>query len=128
MSFSFGKVLAGLTCGVTIPFIVHDNVYYAIATSFLSPHLKYHYERTHRNKDLAIPVESLDSYLKDIGKSFLFFWLIIGPTLYKTYYKGENMYNKEELDASSKEDTYSSMLLKIKSAEKAQKSVKADET
>ena len=93
MSFSFGKLLGGLTCGMTIPFMVHDNVYYAIATSFLSPHIKYHYERKHRNKDLAIPVEALDSYFKDIGKSFLFFWLIIGPTLYKTYYKKESMYS-----------------------------------
>ena len=91
MSFSFAKVLFGFTCGMTIPFMVHDNVYYAIATCFLSPHLKFSRENKERHPDLAMPVECLDNYFKDIGKSFILFWLIIGPTLYKTYYLKENM-------------------------------------
>ena len=89
--FSFGRVLFGLGTGITLPFIVHDNIYYAMGACFLSPHLKYWREKKQRNPDLAIPVEALDGYLKDIGKSFLFFMLIIGPTLYKTYYLGEEM-------------------------------------
>ena len=71
---------------------------------------------------MAIPVESLDNYLKDIGKSFLFFWLIIGPTLYKTYYLKENMFDlnrMHDLNAapSEKEDSFTEILKKIKQAE-----------
>ena len=99
-SFSFGRVLFGLTCGITIPFVVHDNIYYAIATCFLTPHLKYHTEKTKRHHTMAIPVESLDTYVKDVGKSFLFFWFIIGPTLYKTYIKKEALFDPRDLDES----------------------------
>ena len=95
--FSFGKVFIGMTFGITVPFCVHDNIYYAIATCYLSPHLKYNRELKQRNPDKALPVESLDSYLKDIGKSFLFFWLIIGPTMYTTYVKKENMFDMEKM-------------------------------
>mmetsp|Transcript_11504 Transcript_11504/g.14475 ORF Transcript_11504/g.14475 Transcript_11504/m.14475 type:complete len:189 (+) Transcript_11504:20-586(+) len=123
--FSFGKVLLGVTCGVTIPFCVHDNVYYAIATCFLSPHLKYSRETRQRNQDKAIPVEALDSYIADVGKSFLFFWLIIGPTVYKTYWLGEDMLAMgQEVglngnhEATAKQDTFTDILKKMKSAEK----------
>ena len=123
--FSFGKILMGLTCGVTIPFVVHDNVYYAIATCFLSPHLKYTREFKQRNPDKAIPVESLDAYLLDIGKSFIFFWLIIGPTLYKTYYLNEDMLAmggdpRQNEEISTKRDTFADILKKMKSAEQTQ--------
>ena len=87
--FSFGKVLTGLACGVTIPFVAHDNVYYAIATCFYVPHLKYQREKAARHKDAAIPVEHLDYYLKDVFSNFFLFFLIIGTTMYKTYVKGE---------------------------------------
>ena len=129
--FSFGRIFFGLTCGVTIPFVVHDNVYYCIATCFLTPHLKYHKEKAQRHHTLAIPVESLDNYFVDVGKSFLFFWLVIGPTLYKTYVLKENLFDPQDLEDSqngrlqletkellAKRDTYSDIVKKIKQAEK----------
>ena len=71
---------------------------------------------------MAIPVESLDNYFKDVGKSFIFFWLIIGPTLYKTYYLGENMFDLNKMHemgstANDKEDSFAEILKKIKQAE-----------
>ena len=128
--FSFGRILFGLTCGVTIPFVVHDNIYYAIATCFLTPHLKYYREKAKRHSTMAIPVESLDYYLVDVGKSFLFFWFIIGPTIYKTYVQKEDLFDPQELDESqvvrrdqetkallAKKDTYADIAKKIKQAE-----------
>ena len=91
MSFSFGRIAAGLGLGMTIPFMVNHDVYYAIATCFLSPHLNYWKEHYKKHQDKAISVESLDAYIKDVGKSFIFFWLIIGPTCYKTYYLKESI-------------------------------------
>ena len=93
MSFSFGKILGGFAAGMTIPFVVHDNIYYAIATCFLAPHVKAHKIRSDRHKDLAIPVETLDYYIKDIGKSFIFFFMILGPTLYKTYVMKQDIFD-----------------------------------
>ena len=86
MSFSFGRVFFGFGCGLTIPFLVNHDTYYAIGVCFLSPHLKFWRDQSKRHRDRAIPVESLDNYLLDVGKSFFFFWLIIGPTLYTSYY------------------------------------------
>ena len=122
--FGFGKVFLGLTCGLTIPFCVHDNIYYAIATCFLSPHLKYSEQNGKRNPDKAIPVECLDNYLKDIGKSFLLFWIILGPTMYRTYWLKENMFDLNTMnemgEASTKTDSYAEILKKIKHAEQSQ--------
>ena len=101
---SFARFFFGIGCGITIPFLVHDNVYYAIATCFLTPHLKYHTEKSKRSPDKAIPVQHLDYYLKDVGKSFLLFWLIIGPTLYKTYYSGEDMFDMNGADTKLSEE------------------------
>ena len=128
---TIGRFLFGMGCGVTIPFIVHDNIYYAIAISFLTPHLKFAAEKRKRNPDKAIPVQHLDFYLKDIGKSFLFFWLIIGPTLYKTYYTKENMFDMvDESDAKiaeelfSKNDSFADLLTKIKTKEQTNEQAK----
>ena len=141
--FSFGKVCFGLMSGITIPFMVHDNVYYAIATCFLSPHLKYRREVKQRNVDRALPVESLDKYFKDIGKSFVFFWLVIGPTLYTTYVKKQNMFEMERLDGmqglglgeddgdrehvSNKRDSFADILKKMKTAKADEAKAEAEE-
>ena len=82
MSFSFGKLFGGLVCGITLPYVVHDNVYLAFVTGFYGPHLKFHTDRKRLGQDRAIPLEMVDEYVKEIGKSFIFFWIIIGPTLY----------------------------------------------
>ena len=114
--------MLGLTAGITIPFMVHDNVYFAIATCFLSPHLKYARETSKRNVTKAIPVEHLDYYFKDIGKSFLLFLIIIGPTLYRTYYLKENILEMEDqntMDISDKPDSFADLVTKMRRAEQA---------
>ena len=73
----------------------HENLYLVIASSFLRPHLKYKIEAAKRHKDQAVSTHELDSYLKDIVKSFAFFWLVIGPTIYKTYYLKEELFPKD---------------------------------
>ena len=120
----FGRLALGLASGLTIPFIVHDNVYYAIATCFYYPHLKYYREKEKRSAQKAIPLEHLDYYVKDVAKSFLLFWLIIGPTVYKTYYTKENILegaNEQEYqeaeDALNKPDSFSELLKKVKKVE-----------
>ena len=60
---------------------------------------------------MAIPLSLLDGYVKDIGKSFLIFGIIIGPTLYKTYYLKENMFSRQQTDPLSKEDSYAKLLV-----------------
>jgi hypothetical protein len=90
------RLAAGLVAGLTIPLVCHENVYLVIATSFLRPHLKYRMDAEKRNKNLAIRTDELDGYLKDIFKSALFFFVIIGPVVYKTYVKGEDILPKEE--------------------------------
>ena len=92
----FTRIAGGFVCGVGISFFAHENVYLTIATCFLRPHLKFRMDNAKRSKDLAIPAESLDSYLLDVGKSFALFWILIGPVLYKTYYKKEDLFEKDE--------------------------------
>ena len=55
----------------------------------------------------------------DVGKSFIFFWLIIGPTLYKTYYKREDILRIEDVHkgAPDEKDSFAELLRKIKRAE-----------
>lgn len=76
--------------------ICNENVYLLIATSFLRPHLKYRMEAEKRNKNLAIRTDELDAYLKDIFKSAIFFFIVIGPVVYKTYIKNEEIIQKDE--------------------------------
>ena len=84
--FSFGRLFLGFGCGIMIPHVANHGTYYAISSCFLAPHLKFWRENKERHHDKAIPIESLDAYFIDIGKSLLFFLIIIGPTLYSTYY------------------------------------------
>ena len=126
----FAKFFVGLGAGMTIPFMVHDNVYYAIASCFFSPHLKFREQQRKIHANYAYDIKHLDNYFKDIAKSFLFFWLIIGPTLYITYYKKENILElAEDYKAGmgsgfgTKEnpallhDNFSDILMRIKTAE-----------
>lgn len=85
----FYRLASGLAAGLTIPMVCNENVYLVIATSFLRPHLKYRMDAEKRNKNLAVRTDELDAYLKDIFKSGIFFFIVIGPVLYKTYVKGE---------------------------------------
>ena len=87
----FYRLASGLLAGLTFPMICNENVYLVIATSFLRPHLKYRMEAEKRSKNLAVRTDELDAYLKDIFKSALFFFIVIGPVLYKTYIKKEEI-------------------------------------
>ena len=89
--FSFGKLFLGFGTGVMIPHVVNNSTFYAIYISFLLPHKKFWQQKAALHRDKAIPVESLDAYLTDVGKSFLFFLFIIGPTLYSSYYLKHDM-------------------------------------
>jgi len=53
-------------------------------------------EAEKRNKNLAVRTDQLDAYLKDIFKSALFFFIVIGPVLYKTYIKKEEIIRQQE--------------------------------
>ena len=56
-----------------------------------------------------MPVSLLDSYVKDVIRSFLVFFVAIGPVVYSTYFKKEVV--PEE---PVKIDKYAEMLKKIK--------------
>jgi len=88
----FFKFAAGLAFGVALPMYCHENLYLVIATSFLRPHLKYRIEAAKRTRDQATSTQELDSYFRDIFKSFALFWLVIGPVIYKTYYLKEELF------------------------------------
>ena len=47
-----------------------------------------------RHKDIAIRTDQLDSYLKDVFKSGLFFFLAAPFVFYRVYYKGEDIYGQ----------------------------------
>lgn len=87
----FNRLMAGFLAGITIPIVCHEQIYMVIATSFLRPHLKYRMDAEKRNKNLAVRTDELDSYLKDIFKSGVFFFLVIGPVLYQIYIKGNDL-------------------------------------
>ena len=82
----FFQFLLGLGAGLTLPYTVHPNVYGLFMVCFWRPHVKFQLEQERRNKNNAIPIESIEAYIKDVFKSSLFFCIGIGPVLYKTYY------------------------------------------
>ena len=118
----FFQFLLGLGAGITIPSMVHQNVYGLLQICFWRPHIKFQLENERRSKDKAIPIESIEAYIKDVCKSSLFFCLSIGPVLYKTYYlereMTESLGQQNMLDA---EDLYVKML-------KNQKGFKEDDS
>ena len=75
-----------------------------------------------RDPNKAVPVRELDYYVKDIARSFLLFFLMIGPVMYKTYIlkqddifsEGENIISDTISDSSRPEDAYTTLLTKIK--------------
>ena len=118
----FVRFAAGLTVGLTLPLMCHENVYLLIATSFLRPHLKYRMEAASRHKDIAISTDSLDSYLIDVAKSFVLFFILIGPVVYKTHYLGEDLTpksNEEEVNILEVEDRAVTILNRIHPAGQA---------
>ena len=90
----FNRLVAGFGFGILFPMFCDRNVYLLIATSFLRPHLKFRMEQSKRHKDIAIRTDQLDSYLKDVFKSGLFFFLAAPFVFYRVYYKGEDIYGQ----------------------------------
>ena len=106
----FYGLLLGFTAGVTIPHFVKHDVYFTIANAFLRPHLRFMIEKEKLGKNLAISTELLDSYVKDVFSSFLVFFIVIGPTVYREYIKDE----VKEIKEVALNDKYADMLKKIK--------------
>ena len=112
----FFRLGLGVVTGITIPLVVHHNVYMVIANSFLRPHLKFRVEQSKLTKDHAIQAEALDSYLKDVIGSFFLFFIAIGPVIYTTHFKKAQLEKEEkELD-----DKYANMLVQIRDAQEQQ--------
>ena len=116
----FGVFLFGVSCGLSLPFMVHKNISTAMSVCFLHPHMKYRKEKEGRDAKLALSTQQLDNYLLDVGRSTLMFFVMIGPLMYRTYYL------KEEIDLGMKtgyegmykaEDSYVTMLKKMKEHE-----------
>ena len=119
----FVRFFAGLTTGIILPMVVHENVHYCLASCFLEPHLKYQYVKEKRGPHLAIPVHELDTYFKSIITNFGLFFVIIGPTLYQTYVKKQNILtenHESELadqlseDMTKESDSYVEILKNLK--------------
>ena len=106
----FTRLALGLVSGLTIPHLVHQDIYMTIASSFLRPHLRYRIEKDKLTKDQAVSTRLLDSYIKDAIGSFFFFFIVIGPVIYYTYFMDE----KKDIEKMTLEDKYTNMLVKIK--------------
>lgn len=66
-----------------------------IANSFLRPHLAYNIKREKMDKYKAVSTQMLDDYFKDVFRSFLLFFILIGPTM-----KQELFPKKEETETN----------------------------
>ena len=118
----FGIFFLGVGCGITLPFVTHNNVSKLMSVCFLHPHLKYSMEKERRDPTLAINVVKLDHYILDVFKSTLLFMLMIGPIAYKTYYLKEGEIGAD-MDRGQRmvkaEDSYSTMLRNMKGVKEA---------
>ena len=78
---------AGFVTGIVIVHNSHEYVYLTIANSFVRPHWRYQkLKNQHYTKDHAVDTTLLDSYVKDVVSSFIGFWIVILPVVYKSYY------------------------------------------
>ena len=65
-----------------------------MASSLLRPHLAFRIQRSKMDKDAALTNEMLDSYLKDVLKSTLFFFFACPIMVYKIYIKKEEVFQE----------------------------------
>merc|ERR1712070_561036 len=83
-----------------------------IQTCFVRPHWRFNRIRAQEyTKDHALDVNLLDSYVKDTLGSFALFWVMLIPMCYKTYVKGIDI--NQEQNLHEVEDTYSSLLKNV---------------
>ena len=113
----FYGLAAGLVFGVTFPMYCDEYIYLFMASTFLRPHLKFKMEQEKRHKDLAIRVDHIDAYTRDIFKSFLFFTLAAPFIFYRVYWKREDLFKPRETDIQTyeTEDSAVTLLKQIKS-------------
>ena len=113
----FYKLGLGFAAGVTLPFLVSHNIYMTIANDFLRPHMQYRIEKEKLKKDVAVPTTMLDSYVKDVVGSFLLFFVVIGPVVYREL-RGEReaveRQKQMQVEPQSEDDNYTRMLKQIK--------------
>ena len=82
----FNRLGAGFITGMFITCNAHEYVYMTIASCFVRPHWRFQKLKKERiSKEMAVPTELLDSYVKDVLGSFALFWVIIIPVFYKAY-------------------------------------------
>jgi hypothetical protein len=82
----FNRLGAGFITGMFISCNAHEYVYMTIASCFVRPHWRFQKLKKERiSKEMAVPTELLDSYVKDVLGSFALFWVIIIPVFYKAY-------------------------------------------
>ena len=104
----FNRLGAGFITGMFITCNAHEYVYYTIASCFVRPHWRFQKLKRERvAKEMAVPTELLDSYLKDVLSSFALFWIIIGPVCWKAYFSKDGFAERNPNDL---EDTYAQML------------------
>ena len=104
----FNRLGAGFITGMFITCNAHEYVYYTIASCFVRPHWRFQKLKRERvAKEMAVPTELLDSYVKDVLSSFALFWIIIGPVCWKAYFSKDGFAERNPNDL---EDTYASML------------------
>ena len=84
-----------MTCGVAYPLFCDENMYMFLASSLLRPHLAYRIQRSKMDKDAALTNEILDSYLKDVFKSTLFFLFACPIMVYKIYIKKDEVFQED---------------------------------
>lgn len=113
----FYKLGLGFVAGITVPFLVSHNIYMTIANAFLRPHMQYRIEKEKLKKDLAVPTTMLDSYVKDVVGSFLLFFVVIGPVVYRELAGEKEAAEKQkqmQVEPQSEDDNYTRMLKQIK--------------
>ncbi|CDW72405.1 UNKNOWN [Stylonychia lemnae] len=115
------QALDGFVTGLTLPHFLSENVYMTLATCFLRPHLKFKEYLDNKPEDMALSTQVLDQYVKDTLTSFLKFFVIIGPVIYYTHIKKEEVQllekDKDNVPIMTTKDKYSQILIKMKEKE-----------
>ena len=77
------------------------------------PHWRYRrIKKKNYTDEHALDPNLLDAYIKETVSSFFLFFVMIGPIVYKTHFKGENQ--EDETTSDKEEDTYVRMLKNYK--------------
>ena len=97
--------LSGLTFSSTCP----EYLYLIVVDCFIAPHWRY---KQRKNELLtsrhALNTTLLNSYVLDTATSFLMFWIMIGPSCYKTFV--DPNFAEDEKTPNKVDDTFVEML------------------